>query len=175
MNLQSMSISMSELQIYPQYSSLSTQGLDPRVEALINRIVETKLEDADKQFAEQNNAWKHQEAEMLEREMVMREAIETLNAQLATARSEAAEAQQIHRLVHTHTLDSILTSLLVPCCLPNSLSSPWFSMESLPMPHPPQLTVVLLYLFPNPERGAERSQNLFQMFPHGIPALQPVL
>ena len=118
---------------------------------------------------------RHQEAEMLEREMVMREAIETLNAQLATARSEAAEAQQIHRLVHTHTLDSILTFLLVPCCLPNSLSSLWFSMESLPMPHPPQLTVVLLYLFPNPERGAERSQNLFQMFPHGIPALQPIL
>jgi hypothetical protein len=66
---------MSELQIHPQYSSLSTQGLDPRVEALINRIVETKLEDADKQFAEQNNVWKHQEAEMLEREMVHQEKV----------------------------------------------------------------------------------------------------
>jgi hypothetical protein len=163
---------MSALQIHPQYSSLSTQGLDPRVEALINRIVATRLEDADIQLSEQNNAWKRQEAEMLEREMVMREAIETLNAQLATARSEAAEAQQIHWLVHTHTLDSILTSLLVPWCLPNSLSFPWFSIQMPHLPqYPPQQTVV----FPNPERGAERPQNLFQMFPHAIPALQPVL
>jgi hypothetical protein len=92
---------MSELQIHPQHSSLSIHRLDPRIEALINRIVETRLDDADKQLAEQNKAWKEQEAVMLDREMVMREAIEILNAQLATARSEAAEAQKIHRLVDT--------------------------------------------------------------------------
>jgi hypothetical protein len=46
----------------------------------------------------------------------MREAIETLNAQLATARSEAAEAQQIRWLVpYTHfrfKFDILASSLL---------------------------------------------------------------
>ena len=90
---------MSELQLHPQYSSFSVSGLDPDLEALINRIVNARLKDADDQFTEQNRVWKHQEAEMLHRETVMREAIETLNTQLAAARYEAAEAQNIHRSV----------------------------------------------------------------------------
>jgi len=92
---------MSELQLHPQLSSTSVSGLDPGLEAFISRIVEIRLQDAENQLAEQNTAWKRQEAEMLDRETVMREAIETLNTQLAAARFEAAEAQKIHQLVNT--------------------------------------------------------------------------
>lgn len=92
---------MSELQRHPQHSSTFVSGLDPNLEALVSRIVAIRLQDAENQYAEQNEAWKRQQAGMLERETVMREAIETLNAQLAAARSEAAEAQKIHRLVNT--------------------------------------------------------------------------
>ena len=92
---------MSALQLHPQHSSHSIPVLDPSIEALITRIVNARLKDADDQFTKQHKAWKHQEAEMLDRETIMREAIETLNAQLAAARSEAAEAQRIHRLVTT--------------------------------------------------------------------------
>jgi len=81
----------------PQHSAVSIPGLDPALEALITHLVETRLQDADKQFAEQHKAWKHQEEIMLDRETVMREAMETLNAQLAVARSEATEAQKIHQ------------------------------------------------------------------------------
>jgi len=89
------------LQLHPQHSSHSILELDPSLEALITCIVNARLKDADDQFAEQNKAWKCQEAEMLDRETVMCEAIATLNAQLAAACSEAAEAQKIHRLVKT--------------------------------------------------------------------------
>ncbi len=88
---------MSELQLqhHGQYPPM-VQGLDPGLEALIARLVEARLQDADSQFAEQNEAWRRQEAEMLNRETVMRGAIETLNTQLAAAHSEA---RQIHLLV----------------------------------------------------------------------------
>jgi len=88
---------MSELQLqrHGQYPP-TVQGLDPGLEALVARLVEARLQDADSQFAEQNEAWRRQEAEMLNRETVMRGAIETLNTQLAAARSEA---RQIHLLV----------------------------------------------------------------------------
>ena len=86
-----------QLQLHGQYPPTSSvQGLDPGLEALVARLVEARLQDADSQFTEQNKAWKPQEAEMLNRETVMCGAIETLNAQLAAARSEA---RQIHLLV----------------------------------------------------------------------------
>lgn len=94
---------MSELQLHPLHSSTSNLGLDPNLEVVISRIVEIRLQDSNNQFAELSQAWKHQEAEMLNRETAMYETIETLNSQLAAAHVEAAnlKAAKNHQLVST--------------------------------------------------------------------------
>ena len=47
---------MSELQRHPQHSSTFVSGLDPNLEALVSRIVAIRLQDAENQYAEQNEA-----------------------------------------------------------------------------------------------------------------------
>jgi len=82
---------------YPPASSIP--GLDPNLKAIVNHILKSRMLEVDHQFSAQLTAWKAQEAEMLNRESVMREAIEILNTKLAVAQSEAIEAKKFNRCV----------------------------------------------------------------------------
>lgn len=71
----------------------STAELDSTVEALVDQLVRSRLQDTERQI----EAWKRQEAEMQKHHTSLLQTIEELNYKLATAESQVTEAQQIHQ------------------------------------------------------------------------------
>lgn len=68
----------------------STAGQDPAIEALVEQLVASRLQET----ARQVEVWKLQEAQMQKQEASLLKAIEDLTYKLTAAESQATTAQQ---------------------------------------------------------------------------------